>query len=248
MRSILAVAALVFPVCVPALASDKIVKSTIVSQDQKRTYYLFVPDGLSADRPAPLVVLLHGSGRNGQSLADPWKDLAKDERFVIAAPDSRDSRAWQIPVDAPAFLIDVVTEVERTYPIDPRRVYLFGHSAGAIMTLQMSLLESQFFAAGAVHAGALPSDAGEMIQMAKRKIPLAIWVGTKDEFFPLSAVRATRDALTAAGLPIQLTEIPNHTHWYYGSAKDINKQVWTFLRQHKLDADPHVEQYDFVKR
>ncbi len=41
------------------------------------------------------------------------------------------------------------------YPINPRRVYLFGHSAGAIFALHMSLMESQYFAAAAVHAGAL---------------------------------------------------------------------------------------------
>jgi acetyl esterase/lipase len=91
-------------------------------------------------------------------------------------------------------------------------------------------------------------DAAEMVRSAKRKIPLAIWVGTNDEFFPLPAVRATRDALRNAGIPIQLTEIPRHTHWYYSSAKEINKEVWAFLSQHQLDADPRVEQYEFVKK
>ena len=41
------------------------------------------------------------------------------------------------------------------YPINPRRVYLFGHSAGASFALHMSLMESQYFAAAAIHAGAL---------------------------------------------------------------------------------------------
>jgi poly(3-hydroxybutyrate) depolymerase len=247
MRTMLA-AALVFALAVPAVAGEKIVKSTLVSRGQKRTYYLFVPDGLTPDRPVPLVVLLHGSGRDGQSLADPWKDLAAAEKFILAAPDASDSRAWRIPEDAPEFLVELAQDLRRKHPIDPRRMYLFGHSAGAVMTLEMSLLESQFFAAGAAHAGALPAEAAEMLHAAKRRIPIAIWVGTDDAFFPLAAVRATRDALKSAGLPIELTEIPKHTHWYYGSAKEINKQVWAFLSQQKLDADPKVDEYDFVKR
>src|SRR5262245_46917540 len=175
MRSMLA-AAIVVALAGPAVAGEKIVKSTIISNGQKRTYYLFVPGGVTADRPVPLVVLLHGSGRDGQSLADPWKDLAAAEKFIVVAPDSSDPRAWRIPEDAPGFLVELVQDLQRKHPIDPRRTYLFGHSAGAVMTLEMSLLESQFFAAGAAHAGALPADAAEMLHAAKRRIPLAIWV------------------------------------------------------------------------
>ena len=80
-----------------------------------------------------------------------------------------------------------------------------------------------------------------------RKIPMAIWVGTDDNFFPLAAVRQTRDALNAHGFNAQLTEIKNHTHDYYGSSADINKQAWAFLRQHTLAADPRFQSYDVRK-
>ena len=37
-------------------------------------------------------------------------------------------------------------------------MYLFGHSAGAGQALYLSLLESEYFAATAVHAGALRTE------------------------------------------------------------------------------------------
>jgi poly(3-hydroxybutyrate) depolymerase len=46
---------------VPALAKDSM-KSTFRFEGKQRTYYFFAPD---KEGPLPLVVLLHGSGRNG---------------------------------------------------------------------------------------------------------------------------------------------------------------------------------------
>src|SRR5262245_60500943 len=76
------------------LASEKIVKETIDSQGRKRAYYLFVPDSIKPDTPVPLIVMLHGSGRNGLSLVEKWKDIAGRERFIIVGPDSIDTRGW----------------------------------------------------------------------------------------------------------------------------------------------------------
>jgi predicted esterase len=122
-------------------------------------------------------------------------------------------------------------------------MYVFGHSAGAIHGLDLGLLESEYFAAVAVHAGAISPEMAPIIPQAPRKIPMAIWVGTNDAFFPLKVVRNTRDVLNAGGFDVTLTEIPNHTHDYYGSSSSINKAVWAFLQQHKLAAPPKYQEY-----
>src|SRR4029078_1076446 len=152
--------------------SDKIVKDSIVSDGKKRTYYLFVPDNLKPSVQVPLIVLLHGSGRNGLSLVEKWKDIAKQEGLIVAGPDSTDSAKWGSPEDGPQFLRDLVETLKSKYPVIPRRVYLFGHSAGAVFALYMSLYESQYFAATAIHAGALHPEHYFVIDVAKRKIPI----------------------------------------------------------------------------
>src|SRR2546423_9012443 len=110
-------------------SSEKIVKDSIISQGKKRTYYLFVPESIKPSTPAPLMVLLHGSGHNGLSLVEKWKDQAKQEGIIIVGPDSIDSARWSTPEDGPDFLHDLVEGIKSKYPVNPRRVYLFGHSA-----------------------------------------------------------------------------------------------------------------------
>lgn len=226
-------------------SSEKIVKNTIVSQGKTRAYYLFVPESLKPSKPAPLIVMLHGSGRNGLSLVERWTDMAKQEGIIIVGPDAMNSAGWSMPVDGPDFLHDLVEAIKAKYPVNQRRVYLFGHSAGASFALQMSLLESQYFAATAVHAGALQTN--RLIDLAKRKTPMAIWVGTKDQFFPLKVVRETRDELNKRGFAVELTEIPNHDHSYYDMAPKINRSVWDFLKKFELAEDQRYEQYNINK-
>jgi poly(3-hydroxybutyrate) depolymerase len=230
---------------VTASAKDDITKELITSNGKTRAYYLYVPSTVKPGSPVPLIVMLHGSGRVGMSLVEKWKDLAKKENFIIAGPDSSNSQGWGMPQDGPDFLRDLVEELKRKYPINSRRVYLFGHSAGAIFALETSLMESEYFAATAIHAGALAPDDRELIQMAKRKIPMFIQVGDSDQSFPLKAVRATRDLLNQNGFAVELTEIPKHDHWYYDLAPKINLAAWEFLKKYELNQDPVYRKFNF---
>ncbi len=237
--------AIFFAAVTSAVAKDDITKELITSNGKTHAYYLYVPSTTKTSLPVPLIVMLHGSGRVGMSLVEKWKDLAKKENFIIAGPDSSDTRVWGMPQDGPDYLRDLVEELKAKYPINPRRVYLFGHSGGAIFALEMSLMESQYFAATAIHAGALPTNDRDLIDMAKRKIPIFIQVGDSDQNFPLKAVRATRDLLNEKGFAVELTEIPKHDHWYYDMAPKINLAAWEFLKTRELDADPVYRKFQF---
>lgn len=228
-----------------AAARDDITKELITSNGKARAYYLYVPATAKPESPVPLIVMLHGSGRVGMSLVEKWKDLAKKENFIIAGPDSSDTKGWASPQDGPDFLRDLVEELKKKYPINPRRVYLFGHSAGAIFALEISLMESEYFAATAIHAGALASDDRGLIDLAKRKIPMFIQVGDSDNSFPLKAVRSTRDVLNQNGFAVELTEIPKHDHWYYDMAPKINLAAWEFLKKYQLEQDPVYRKFNF---
>ena len=228
-----------------AAAKDDITKELITSNGKTRAYYLYVPSTAKPESPVPLVVMLHGSGHVGMSLVEKWKDLAKKENFIIAGPDSSNSQVWAMPQDGPEYLRDLVEELKKKYPINPRRVYLFGHSAGASFSLGIGIMESEYFAAVAIHAGALPAGNREMVTMARRKIPMFIQVGDRDSFAPLKVVRATRDLLKENDFPIELTEIPNHDHWYYDMAPKINLTAWEFLKKYELNQDPVYRKFNF---
>lgn len=221
----------------------KIEKQTLTSRGETRTYYLFVPDGIDAAKPVPLIITLHGSGRNGLTLVDKWMPLAQKEKIILAGPDSTVWKQWGAPEDGPVLLHDLVESLKAKYPIDERRVYLFGHSGGAIFALEMGLIESEYFAAIAIHAGALPEENASIMDHAKRMIPVAIISGTDDPFFPMKYVRNTRDELQKHGFIAELTEIPHHTHDYYTTAGATNKIAWDFLKKYAIEDEPHFIDY-----
>ncbi len=233
--------------CSGQARADKISKESITSQGKKRAYYLFVPGTVKSS--APLLITLHGSGRNGLSLVEKWKDLAAKEGIIVAGPDAQDPQVWKTPDDGPDFLRDLVEELKSKYPVNPRRVYLFGHSAGAVFALGISMFESRYFAATAIHAGAWRDAQGfAAMDYAKRKIPLSLVVGDRDPFFPAAAVIATGNGLKAKGFDVAVTIIKGHDHNYYVQSGKINQELWDFLKKCELTEEPAYEQYQFQKQ
>jgi poly(3-hydroxybutyrate) depolymerase len=190
-----------------------------------------------------MILLLHGSGRDGMSQINEWKDLAAKEGIVLAAPDSLNSREWSMNIDGPDFLHEVVEAVRTKNPIDGKRIYLFGHSAGAVFSLYMGVMESRYFAAVGVHAGAIREDFYSSLDLAKRKIPISIWVGTEDPYFKLPLVKATQAELNKHSFDAQVIEMKGHDHNYYAVSKDLNPKVWEFFRNNKLDSDASWQVY-----
>ncbi len=221
------------PLC--GKAAGEITKEEFESEGKQRTYYLFLPASVKQTTAVPLVVLLHGSSRNGLSLVEKWKDLADSEGFIIVGPDSSNGQSWRMPQDGPEFIYELVEMLIKKYPIAPERLYLFGHSAGAVFALDLAMLESEYFAAVAIHAGAWRTDEEyRFIEGAARKTPIRITVGDRDTFFPLESVRRTQRALNARGFSVNVSILSNHTHWYYELASQINRDSWQFLKQHAL--------------
>ena len=171
----------------PEITPGKVSRLTFKAGAQELSYYIFVPKNLAAPASAPLLVLFHGSGRNGSTLVEPWKKLAEKEGIVLVAPNAQDPQQWQEPLDGPALVCSLIDELRQALPvIDARRVYMFGHSAGAVFALNMAMLESEYFAAAAVHAGAYRSRGEfDILDAATRQIPVAITVGDSDRFFSL---------------------------------------------------------------
>ncbi|MGP8175325.1 MAG: alpha/beta hydrolase family esterase [Terracidiphilus sp.] len=222
-------------------AREMATKNTFEFAGKSRTFYTFVP---VVEGPLPLVLLLHGSGRNGQVMIDAWAVLASKEHFIVAAPDAYDSSAWNIKADPPDFLHAVVDQVEAKHAVDRNRIYIFGHSAGAEYALLLAILDSHYFAAVAVHAGALQPDNYRLFTYAGRRMPIAIWVGDQDLLFPVEQVTATKKEFEANGFPIILSVIPNHDHNYYAISNEINAGAWDFLKKTQLGHPDLLEQHE----
>jgi poly(3-hydroxybutyrate) depolymerase len=228
---------------VPA-ASQKAVSRTLSFGGHERAYQLMIPAQATAG-PVPLIVLLHGRGGNGQRPMAAWQGLARDQGIALVAPNSL-AEGWAIlQGDGPDFFQALIETVKKDATIDGRRVYLFGHSSGGHQALALGPLESEYFAAIAVHAGALNSSERVFLREARRKIPVGMWHGSADDLVPLQMGRDTRDMFKSLEFPVTLNEIASHTHDYFSRSARINQEVWAFLKGHALTADPVYRPYTF---
>lgn len=167
---------LLLPPRLPA-EEARIERRALVSAGKERAYFLYASDRARDTGPAPLLLLLHGSGRNGRVMVAKWRRLADREGIILVGPDSSDPQVWNLTRDGPAFLHDVMETVRRDLRVDGRRMYLFGHSAGAVFGLEMASLESEYFAAAATHAGAVDIQNQVLFDYARRKVPIYMIVG-----------------------------------------------------------------------
>jgi poly(3-hydroxybutyrate) depolymerase len=230
---------------VVAQTGDQDLNLTLTSNGQPRAYRVFVPEGFGKSAPGPAIVLFNGSGSAVDGLLDPWKEIARKDGVILIGPDAFQSGAWRIPEDSPDFTQEVIESAVSKFAIDPRRIYLFGHSGGAGHVLLLGLLESEYFAAVGAHAGALRESDRPLLDVPKRKIPMAIWVGTRDQMVPLKMVRDTLAVLTKRGFPAKTFEIARHTHSYAERAPEVTAAAWEFLRKESLTADPKFYRYPF---
>ena len=133
-----------------------------------------VPAGAKPGVTMPLVLLLHGYSVNGtvEELYMQLAPLADTKGFYYAHPsgtvDSTQNYFWNATdaccnfdgskVDDSAYLESVIKEIEARYPIDPKRVYLVGHSNGAFMSYRMACDHADTIAAIVSLAGAMWED------------------------------------------------------------------------------------------
>ena len=227
-----------------ASAATNFRKELLEHHGNTRTYYVSGPKDLAPGEKRPLVLAFHGSGGDGAMMVDSWAKLAEKERFFVAGLKSLDRWNWTIPEDGPDLVHKLTETLLAKLPIDSSRLYLFGQSAGAVFALRLGLLESQYFAAVAVHAGSFRSSADfATIRMARRKLPLLIISGDRDPIFPPASVKSTVAAIQAAGIPAESFIMDWHDHRYYALADSINARAWEFLKKQSLKATPRYEVY-----
>lgn len=231
---------------VPVQAAEIASKQSLVFEGRDRTYYLDIPD-IAVQTPRPLIVLLHGSGGNGLFMVQRWQDVAAREGIVLLAPDSLHTDVgWDIHNDGPDYIHAAIQAVAATHAIDLHRLYLFGQSGGAVYALNLAMLEFEYFAAAAFHAGGWRKPAEyHFADYTKRKIPIAMYVGDKDEYFPVESVQATASILKQRGIPAELHLLPGRVHAYSDVPADFHDTVWDFLKANALTDIPKYAPYRF---
>lgn len=186
------------------------------------TWRSLVPPG---DTPAPVVVLLHGAGRDGLSMLDMWQRVGRTRSIVLLAPEAR-GKTWAEVDLSEAWIAAMLDRVAETRAIDRARVYLFGHSDGARLAARLLNRGIGPWRAAALHAGYGPPDAYLPTPEAR---PLRLYLGERDHIFSVEGARAAAAALAAAGHETELHLIPGHTHWFYEIGPALAADAWRWF-------------------
>ena len=142
-----------------------------------RPYDVFAPTGYDAGAPTPLVLLLHGYGASGdiQESYFKFETLAESRGFLYVHPDGTvdpsGAQFWNATdaccsiggdvIDDAAYLVAVIEQVSAEYNVDPKAIFLAGHSNGGFMSYRMACQHADTIAGIASLAGATFADTAD---------------------------------------------------------------------------------------
>jgi predicted esterase len=145
-------------------------------------------------------------------------------RGGFAADPSRQRQGELSEKDA----LNVLDLVTKEYPIDPGRVYLFGHSSGGAGTWYMGEKYAEKWTAIAASAAAT-RPAGFPFDRLKG-MPILICHGDQDDEVPVASSRNMVKAAKEAGLDPHYLEVPGATHLTIVAL--VEPKVFEFFDQH----------------
>jgi predicted esterase len=170
-----------------------------------RDALLYVPPTYRADRPAPLVVMLHGAGGTADGGLAPVLPLADADGLVVLAPASR-GRTWDVILGGYGsdvqFIDEALAHTFRHVAVDPSRIAIGGFSDGASYALSLGITNGDLFS----HIIAFAP--GFMVPAAQEGMPpVFITHGTHDAVLPIDRCsRRIVPQLEQAGYDVRYIE------------------------------------------
>ena len=166
-----------------------------------RTFTAQLPE----NKPAPLVIALHGNTQTGTDMMTrtSWPDVAKREHFGVVFPDglnrawadfrpnaNRAGRAPPAGTDDVAFIVSLIEKFIADGVADPKRIYVTGVSNGGAMTMTLACTRADLFTAAASVIMNLTDESAAACHPS-RPVPMLMMNGTADPLIPYQGGRGT---------------------------------------------------------
>lgn len=179
--------------------------------------WIVTPPVIEPGRAHPLVVVLHGAGRQDELIVKGLQTerLRRDAIFVV--PRSL-GMTWDLIAGGDGadlrFLDGVLHSIYRRFRIDPARRAIVGYSDGASYALAIGLSNPRHFTAVmAWAAGFLAIDAPNL-RPDDPKPRVLLEYGTHDQLFPFEQVAIPmRETLERLGYPLTFWVDEGGLHW-----------------------------------
>ena len=181
-------------------------------------------------RASAVVVLLHGYGANGDdliALADAWRPALPNTAFVAPnapqpipgmygglqwfALSMRDPSEYWRGVASAQPLLDRFLDAELArHGLGPERLVLVGFSQGTMVALHVGLRRATAPAGIVAYSGLLAGP--EHLAETQARPPVLLVHGEADDLIPVEALHVAREALAAAGVPVEWHVRPRLGH------------------------------------
>jgi len=204
-------------------------------------YTIFVPHDYSPNRPAPVVLFLHGAGQAGndgrrQALVGLGKAIrAREKTFpaIVVFPQAQRRErdilsTWYADRPEGARALEILAAVQQDYSTDPNRVYLTGISMGGYGVWALAARFPERWAAIVPICGG-----GDFENVAALKqIPCWCFHGADDPAVRVGNSRLMIEGLKKAGGEPRYTEFAGvmHNCWDQAYSSD---ELWNWLWEQK---------------
>jgi predicted esterase len=187
-------------------------RSAVDGTDQP--YRLYVPAAYDGTRAYPLVVAMHGTGGNENSLFEDKRlppgeliRVAEKHGVLLVSPNGRGTTEYRGIGENDIFC--VLADLKRHYRVDPDRIYLTGQSMGGTGAAYLALRHPDLFAAAAPLAAAYSYP---WLAENGQHVPFWWIQGATDAPFYLEGVAEGVARMRELGQDVRYDLIPNEAH------------------------------------
>lgn len=204
----------------------------------KAAVEVVTPEGYSADKKYPLIVILHGWNMNADVMKQVWKSGRTDKEFIQAYVNSSQVVAdgkygWTDLKLGQKDVAKMYAEVLETYAVDPGKVIIAGFSQGGRMTIDIALNKTIpviGFVALKPGGGIPDSLNPENVKKAAAGLRGAIITGEKDH--GLEDQQKMVKILETAGFPHRFVVQKDQGHWFTsGFGAQLEEAVAYILKE-----------------
>ncbi len=143
----------------------------------KQRYQLFVPKGISKDKPAALVLFISASDQPAGW--NSWKSVCEKEGLLFASPFGAGNSPD--PGRRARVILDVLDDIRRLYAIDPDQTYLTGFSGGGRMACSIAFALPEYFGGVIPLCGTNPISGPTYLRhRIEERLSVAFVTGEKD--------------------------------------------------------------------
>lgn len=225
------------------MSSENLQTDLSITAEIKLYYDLYIPE--TAEKPAPLLVAVHGYGAHKRYMMRQARIVAP-ENFVVASlqapyPHFRETGGafktgfgWLTdykPEESVAlhhnFLLEIIEKLGRDKITDARKVYLYGFSQACALNFRFAFTFPEILRGVIGACGGIPSDLETNENYQPTKAGVFYFYGSDDEFYPLEKFQKFERTLK--------NYLPNFYSKSYAAKHEITDEMREDVRKWIMD-------------